>query len=1065
MWIAPLLGLCGLAGWATVHVWNGKPAGWKPYGGRGKVSQVLLQLTGEGPKGAQAIHVPEGFEVELAAGPDLVQYAMFASLDDRGRLFVCESAGRNGTDQELSANPQFRIRLLEDTNGDGVYDRSKVFADKLTMSMGALWYRGSLYVAAPPDVLKLDDTDGDGVADRRTVILTGWPLKSNATTLHGPFLGPDGWMHLTYSPSPYRIQTKEGTVIEGRGGRVWRFRPDGTGLEWFVGGVFDNPVEVVFTPAGETFGTLTYSSPPRNGERDGILHYVDGGVYPKWTERIEELPFQRTGDLMPVMTRFARVAPAGLAYYKGTGLGAGYRGNLFSAHFNPHRILRHQVFREGATYRTEDQEFLTSDDIDFHPTDVLEDGDGSLLVVDTGGWYLHGCPVSRVSKPEYKGALYRVRKKGAPRVNDPFGAMLGMEKLPATELTGLLADTRTHVRERALDLLTQRGSEAIGALKNVRESSPSSDVRAAAVFALGRIRDPIAWANMRAGLSDPNLDVRVAAARMAGLNKDTDATFKLMEMVEKDEPAARRQAAEALGRIGDLRSIGALLEASAKPGDRFIEHSIIYALIRLKTSQPLVEGLRDPRPPVRKASLIALDQMEGKPLRREQLLGLLRSTDEDLAKAVLWVAARHREWSGDVLGFVRERFKRDADLHVVRRALSTFCPESGMHTMVADLLRDRATSTERRLFLMDAIEHCSLDKMPAPWIEQLGKAIAGGAMPVRERAVQMAGARDLAELDPQLERMAHDSSEPAALRTAAMGALAVRHPELTQADLQFLLGVIGEKEEANLRLSAAQVLGRSRLSAEQLMTLAAKHIASADPLVLPVLLEAYRHTKDEAVGKALIQSLLASKHPVGGMAADRLEEMLKGFPAGVRTAAQPLVAQFAKERSSQLERLKELEPLLNAGGDLGRGRKVFFGDKAGCSSCHTIGSEGANVGPDLTAVGAVRTGLDILEAILFPSASFVPGHEVYRVTTARDVYTGVSRSSSGEGVVTLVSGPKEVLRIPRKEVVKMELSPVSLMPDGFDKSLERQELVDLLAFLQAQRSRVESGRMLVSELE
>ena len=134
-----------------------------PYWQRtGFLSKFLQDLNPEA-RGLQSIHVPEGFEVELAAGPDLVNYPMFIAYDDRGRLFVCESAGKNESDEDMQAKPEMRIRLLEDTNSDGLFDRGKIFADKISMTMGALWYRGSLYVGAPPDLLRFDDTDGDEI--------------------------------------------------------------------------------------------------------------------------------------------------------------------------------------------------------------------------------------------------------------------------------------------------------------------------------------------------------------------------------------------------------------------------------------------------------------------------------------------------------------------------------------------------------------------------------------------------------------------------------------------------------------------------------------------------------------------------------------------------------------------------------------------------------------------------------------------------------------------------------------------------------------------------------------
>ena len=79
------------------------------------------------------------------------------------------------------------------------------------------------------------------------------------------------------------------------------------------------------------------------------------------------------------------------------------------------------MFREGATFRTEDSDFLTSTDPDFHPTDVIEDADGSLLVLDTGAWFIHGCPLSQYAKPEIKGGVYRIRRQRATGPADPRG--------------------------------------------------------------------------------------------------------------------------------------------------------------------------------------------------------------------------------------------------------------------------------------------------------------------------------------------------------------------------------------------------------------------------------------------------------------------------------------------------------------------------------------------------------------------------------------------------------------------------------------------------------------------
>jgi putative membrane-bound dehydrogenase-like protein len=996
------------------------------------------------------ITVPKGFQVERVAGPDLVSYPMLGTLDDRGRLFLCESSGNTLNNKQMTESPDYRIRMLEDVDGDGIYDRSTIFADKLTLPAGAVWYRGSLYVASPPDLIRFDDLDGDGVAESRQAIVTGWNLSANAASLHGPFLGPDGWLYLTDGRHGYQIETKEGTVLKGQASRIWRVRPDGTGLEWVAGGGFDNPVELVFTPPGEIIGTMTYFVDPRDGQRDALLHFVEGGVYPKWHPVVSE--FKRTGDLMPVMTKFARIAPSGLARYRGSSFGPAYQGNLFSAQFNPHRVQRHILYREGATFRTEDEDFLTSSDPDFHPTDVMEDADGSLLVVDTGAWFIHGCPISRVSKPEIKGGIYRVRKIGAPAVKDPRGQMLAWN---SGELARYLEDPRPAVRDRALERLVELGETP--ALAAVREKAAADEVRCAAVWGLFRIGGPKAQQAVRDALRDPHFRVRIAAARAAGMSRDAAAVDRLMELAKQDRPPVRRQAATALGQIGDQRATEALVAAATRAGDRFIEHAVVHSLIGLKSPAPLEKALKASDPMVRKAALIALDQMDDAPLQSRHLIPMLSDPNKELRGAALWVASHHPDWSGDVLQFLRARLRAAQfpadESEPVREALIAFCSNADVQKMAAD----PAVDTGRQLFLLDTMDRCPLKQLPELWIQRLGELLDRPDARVRRRAVALIRSRALPGLDDKLERIAAETLAPADLRVAALGALISRRRQLPEPGFQFLLSRLDPKADAALRLSAAQVLGKAELSSNQLVTLAHRHLLHADPLTLPSLLDAFHKSKQDEVGKALVEALLKSRVSIGEPDGERLEQILGGYSEAVGTTAKPLLAKLREAQKLRTDRLRKLEPLLTAGGDIGRGRRIFFGDKVACSSCHTIGAEGGHVGPDLTAVGAIRSGHDLLEAIVFPSASFVPGHEVYLVETPEETYSGVRGESTSDALV-LITGPHAEIRIPRNKIRSMKPSKVSLMPEGLDESLTQREFTDLLAFLQAQKSR-ESARL------
>ena len=149
------------------------------------------------PTSGPVLWVAAGFSVERVAGPPLVNRPIVADFDDEGRLYVADSSGSNDkTDKQLEERPH-RIVRLEDVDGDGRYDKSIVFADKMMFPEGTMWFDGSLYVSAPPSIWKLTDTDGDGVADKREEWWQGKTLTGCANDLHGPYLGPDGWIYWT----------------------------------------------------------------------------------------------------------------------------------------------------------------------------------------------------------------------------------------------------------------------------------------------------------------------------------------------------------------------------------------------------------------------------------------------------------------------------------------------------------------------------------------------------------------------------------------------------------------------------------------------------------------------------------------------------------------------------------------------------------------------------------------------------------------------------------------------------------------------------------------------------
>jgi putative membrane-bound dehydrogenase-like protein len=1009
-------------------------------------------VASDSPTGnAPELHVPSGFVVERCAAERAVSFPMFGTFDERGRLFVAESSGLDLYAEIAAGTRKCRVTVLEDRNRDGFFEESHVFADRLVFPMGLAWRDSRLYVADPPDLVALEDTDGDGRADRRTVILTGFGHIDNGS-LHGLVFGPDGLLYMTMgSPDGYRLATRDGARLEGKSGAFIRCRPDGSHPEVVCRG-FVNLVEVVFLPGGDAIGTDNWYQEPSGGFRDALVHLTEGGLYPYVPD--EGTPQPVTGDPLPPVARFPAVALSGLVRYRGIAFPDEYRGNLYSAQHNARKVTRHVLIRDGSTFRSEDSDFLTTDDPDFHPSDVLEDADGSLLVVDTGAWYVQHCPTGRIRESRSRGAIYRVRRASGSRLADPRGLEIDWPSLSAGRLSGLMTDPRPAVRDRAGRMLAGRGADAIAPLARVL-SGPASDGKAEAVWAQSAIADAAALRRLRMALSDADLNVATSAARALAHRADRGAAPAFERLLAAGEPPRRLAAAEALGRCGDLRSLPAIWQALAARPDRFLEHALVHAAHRLADANALEVALARPEPIVQRAALLLLDQPprpSGR-LSPGTVVARASSPDSGLRRAALHVLTRHPEWAGHALDHIRVELAATGASQEQLDGLAELVLAYQHHSAVQELLggtaADAAAPALRRAWAIATLTRSRLTPVPGCWITAVARSIRDADASVRRAAVRAARLLQVKELDTILLALADEPGEPPDLRLEALRGALPRHPTLSHAAFDLLIGQLGATDSPLAALGAAELAGRARLDDSCRLWLLAAVRGRA--LVTPATLRrAFAAPLGKEVASAWLDYVESSLRAGWKPAEPDLRAMLdaaSSVPAERRAALMRL-------REDGLEtlqgRLSELERSLT-GGDPLRGRAIFFGAKAACATCHRLDDAGGSVGPDLTRVGATRSGRDLLESIIWPSSTFAQGYEPYSVaTTDGRVLDGlIARQDAAVVVLREASGTETRLR--RDEIDELRRSPTSLMPAGLERALTQSELGDLLAFLKAQR--------------
>jgi len=1052
---------------------------------------VLAQVSAE--KSATQIKAAPGLQATLFAAEPMVNNPTNIDVDSRGRVWVAE--GQNYRMTHKKDLPRIegadKIKILEDTDGDGRADKVTVFAENIyPIPMGlaveerydqAGKYAGArVYVGNSPDLLVFEDTDGDDKADQRSVLLTGFGGIDSDHGVHGMTLGLDGRLYFTHGDGCCSFEAKDGShnprnfdVTDASGRHVsssnlantLRVNRDGTNFEILADRQRNN-YETSLNANGIAF-TSDNDDDGNRGCR--VIWVMDGGNYGYRTPGSPRHWGEETPGVVPKLVGTGNGSPSGITVYEGALLGPKYSGGLFEADAGTRQINFFPIERHGATYRTKYEVLLSSDDPWFRPVDATAAPDGSVLVAD---WY-DAAVGGHNFRDQDTGRIYRVAPQGKAwtKPNPDFATV-----------PGLIAQLRSPViavQDAARRSLIARGEEAEvkTALNDLFQQGDPIE-RARALWVRHAIDgDSVAVA----ALTDGEPAIREQAVRILGRDLSRVGT------VVFTKPEARRPFAA-------QKHLTSLLPMAGDP-DAGVRRELILALRWLPTAEvagalsTLVRGWDGQDRWYLEALGLALAERET-PYLTDLFNGgpfgpLSAALDRDgqngaVAVPPFFPADRNESFVAagtpdrpasavsKLIGLAW-RLHRPEVIPALRRVLpSLAAPElqQGIDDALARIDDKAAASVlaEVALTSTDPGRRASLSaviarKLGGTWREAKAdaKVLDLTESSLLDPATRVAGiALAVASYDarygPTLMKFAQDDAQAEEVRVAAIEAVGRIRPPKTA---EFLDGVItastAKGGSTPLAQAAIRALPDVRPANPQLLGMIA---ATDTPLGLRrEALRVYSRAKNGG-GRRILELVKAGKLP-DELRSEATSLVHNDSDWGVRTEAAELLP---APRAVSGRALPPIRELAGRDGDADRGRAVFFRASAtsavACGSCHRVQGQGQWVGPDLSTIGTKYGKEELFRSILYPSAAIGYNFRTHNLaTTDGRVLAGVVVEETPDRIVLKTADGKRETLAP-KDVEDHKISEVSLMPEGLAGLMTDREFVDLVAYLATLRQPV-----------
>jgi putative membrane-bound dehydrogenase-like protein len=961
------------------------------------------------------LKIADGLDATLFASEPTITNPTNIDVDARGRVWVLEAYNYRPA---INGNPTHaqgdRIMILEDTNGDGKSDVSKVFyqGPEINAPLG-IWVMGNrVLVSQSPYVWLFTDENGDDKADKKEIVFEGIAGEQHDHGMHAFTFGPDGKMYFNFGNAGEQLKDGSGQFIkdtEGnevslknyKQGMVFRCDPDFKNVE-VLGHNFRNNYEV----AVDSYGTMWQSDNDDDGNKGVRINYVmDYGNYGYTDEMTgagwqanrtnieKEIPHRHwhlnDPGVVPNLLQTGAGSPTGMVVYEGTLLPERFRNQVIHCDAGPNVVRAYPVAKDGAGYKATIAPLLEGvRDQWFRPSDVCVAPDGSLFVAD---WYDPGVGGHQAGD-QNRGRIFRVAPPNTAYKIPTYDLKTAEGALKALENPNL------SVRYQAWNALNGMGTKAEKALAKYYKSQAQNPRMQARAFWLLAKMPGKGKKYVEVALKESNADLRIAGLRAARQLK-LDVIPYVKQLANDPDAQVRRECALALrhSTSAEAPALWAKLAQQHDGKDRWYLEAL--GIGADKNWDKYFDAWTK-----------ATGQNAATGLANRDVIWRART-----AQAVPLLAQLATESSTDLNS--RLRYFRAFDFISDVNAKST-----------ALLKMMEGNSAEQTQINKLALNH--LDPASVRRSETAMRALKG-VLDASYGTPEFLEFVTRYELDDENDRLLKLALEK---NTDQLGKNAASLLLKQNGGAKIRSVVNGKDEKQTIAmLNAIRGVG----SKESIQILEETAFNAKNPLALRR--EAAQRIGNSWDGEERVLALLK-----GGTVPEELKASLVNSVSGAWRKSIRTEAASYLGKTAAVQKHPPLDQMLTMKGNAETGITVF---KNNCSVCHQVRGEGMDFGPKLSEIGSKLPREAQYISILHPDAGISFGYEGYEVKMKDGTTVAGIIASKTETDLQLKMPGGVVQNYKMAKVASMKKMDASMMPAGLADNMTTQELADLVEYL------------------